>query len=121
MSERQMTRDDMEKRRFKAEALLRAGASQADVSAKLGVSRTTTSRWRRRMESAIGMRKRRATGRPAMLTPLDLRKVFRQRSEWIGKSFAAALYAETGVRYDEDHCMRLLRRLRGPKTRKAAR
>lgn len=113
-----MSRQEMEARRIEAENLLRAGVRQADLVRRFKVSRTSASRWARRMESPSGMNKRRGTGRPRLTTDEELRRIWASRSKWTGKRFADAISTATGIAYDADHGGRLLRSLRGLVNRK---
>jgi transposase len=62
----------VEERRLAAARLLRAGGlAQAEIARRVGVSRASVTRWKRRLERAglRGMRRRAPTGRPSRLRP----------------------------------------------------
>ena len=71
---RQLTRSQLEERRWEAGRLLQTGhLSQAAMARQLGVSRAAVSRWAPRLREHQGhrggLRKRRVPGRPPRLTP----------------------------------------------------
>src|SRR5690349_21074194 len=124
-----LTRDEMERRRLAAAQDLLTGTSQARVARKFGVSRTTASRWQRALsgEGLDCLRKRRATGRPARLTPAQHEEVVQlyrsgprefgfDADRWTTARLAEAIHLRFGVRYDPDHVGRLMHRL-GLRTR----
>src|SRR5207253_1048945 len=66
-----LTRAQMEERRLAAGRLLRAERlSEAEVARRMGVSRASVTRWKRRLErgGAAGLRARRSSGRPPRLS-----------------------------------------------------
>jgi len=113
----------LEERRMEAARLLRQGLSQSQVARELGVHRQSVSRWARELEQSgvRGLRKAERTGRPAKLTPAqlrDLERALERGPEAFG--FSGLLTAgrvrdlieyRTGVRYHEDHVWRILRKL----------
>ena len=114
----------LERRRLEAARLLRQGLSQSQVARAVGVHRQSVSRWARELgESGVrGLRKARRTGRPAKLSPAqlrDLERALKRGPEAFG--FASGLWTasrvrdlieyRTGVRYHEDHVWRILRKL----------
>jgi len=114
----------LERRRMAAARLLRQGLSQSQVARELGVHRQSVSRWARELEQSgvRGLRKAERTGRPAKLTPAqlrDLERALERGPEAFG--FASGLWTagrvrdlieyRTGVRYHEDHVWRILRKL----------
>jgi transposase len=119
-----LTRDEMESRRLLAAEDLQRGISQSHVARKFGVSRTTASRWNRALsgKGVEALRKRRAPGRPNRLNPEQLTgvaEIYRtgsrpagfNRDRWTTASFAEAIFARFGVRYDPDHVGRIMHRL----------
>src|SRR6202035_1835125 len=115
----------LEQRRMEAARLLRQGLSQSEVARELGVHRQSVSRWARELgESGVrGLRKAERTGRPAKLSPAqlrDLERALKRGPEAFG--FASGLWTasrvrdlieyRTGVRYHEDHVWRILRKLK---------
>ncbi len=109
---------------MEAARLLRAGLSQSQVARAVGVHRQSVSRWARELgESGVrGLRKAERTGRPAKLSPAqlrDLERALKRGPEVFG--FASGLWTatrvrdlieyRTGVRYHEDHVWRILRKL----------
>ncbi len=116
-----LSREEMEYRRLQAARELANGSSQSRVARKFGVSRTTTSRWRRALDhkGVEGLRKRRATGRPSRLTEQQKAEIVLLHSEgagefgfpdnrWTTARMAAAIEKRFGVRYDQDHVGRLM-------------
>ena len=114
----------LELRRMEAARLLRQGLSQSEVARAVGVHRQSVSRWARELdESGVrGLRKAGRTGRPAKLSPAQLRdldRALRRGPEAFG--YASGLWTaarvrdliedRTGVRYHEDHVWRILRKL----------
>src|SRR5687768_16390331 len=62
----------LEERRLAAARLLRAGVlGQAEIARRVGVSRASVTRWKRRLEQegVRGMRRRASPGRPSYLRP----------------------------------------------------
>jgi putative transposase len=114
----------MEYRRLQAARELANGSSQSRVARKFGVSRTTTSRWRRALDhkGVEGLRKRRATGRPSRLTTEQKTGVVSLHAEgamahgfpddrWTTARLAEAIEKRFGIRYDPDHVGRLMHAL----------
>jgi transposase len=104
-------RRKLETRRLEAERLLILGTRQTDVADYMHVSRTCVSRWARRMKTLDGMRARESTGRKRKVSAALLREILRLTGGWTGASFSQAVYDAFGIRYDVDHCCRLLREL----------
>lgn len=109
---------------MEAARLLREGLSQSQVARAVGVHRQSVSRWARELEQSgvRGLRKAGRTGRPAKLSPAqlrDLERTLKRGPEAFG--FATGLWSasrvrdlieyRTGVRYHEDHVWRILRKL----------
>jgi transposase len=114
----------LEVRRREAARLLKEGLSQSEVARVVGVHRQSVSRWARELEQSgmRGLRKARHTGRPAKLSPAQLRDIeraLRRGPEAFG--FATGLWTagrvrdlikgRTGIRYHEGHVWRILRKL----------
>ena len=111
-----LNRDQLERRRFRAAELLKAGRTQAQVSRLLSVSRATTSRWAHALaqDGTHGLRRRRAPGRPCRLTDEQLervRELWKMRERWTTERFAIEILDDLGVRYDPDHVGRILHKL----------
>jgi putative transposase len=119
-----LSREEMEYRRLQAARELANGSSQSRVARKFGVSRTTTSRWRRALEhnGVDGLRKRRATGRPSRLTENQKSEIVLLHAEgarafgfpderWTTARLAVAIEQRFNVRYDQDHVGRLMHSL----------
>ena len=119
-----LSRDEMERRRLAAAQDLLNGGSQASVARKFGVSRTTASRWCKALDGKdmTNLRKRRATGRPCRLTPLQRAEIVEMfaagpqamgfaADRWTTVRLAEAIERRFGVRYDPDHVGRLMHRL----------
>ena len=114
----------LERRRMEAARLLRQGLSQSEVARELGVHRQSVSRWARELgESGVrGLRKAGRTGRPAKLSPAQLRDLERALKRgpeafgyasglWTAARVRDLIEYRTGVRYHEDHVWRILRKL----------
>jgi len=114
----------LEARRRQAAKLFRQGLNQADVGRFLQVSRQSVSRWfeqwRQGGSSALKMSP--STGRPARLTPAQLRRVERALLQgaraqgystelWTLRRVAEVIERTTGVAYHQGHVWRLLRGL----------
>ena len=119
-----LNRDEMESRRLLAAQDLQTGLSQSQVARKFGVSRTTTSRWNRKLngQGVESLRKHRAPGRPSRLSADQLKTVADiykagpaaagiEAKRWTTSHFAEAIFAHFGVRYDPDHAGRIIYRL----------
>jgi putative transposase len=103
----------VEERRLAAARLLRAGGlAPAGIARRVGVSRASVTRWKRRLERAglRGMRRRAPTGRPSRLRPdqwARLLRVLRRGAvvagfateRWTLPRIAAAVERTFGVRY----------------------
>lgn len=115
MTADKLTRDEMERRRLEAVELLKTGVHQSEVARRVGVTRTSASRWARRLRAGDSMTKRRGSGRPSRLAPGELYGVYRRRPDrdWTSKTFAAAIEDVLHVTYDSDHAGRLLKKVRG--------
>jgi transposase len=109
---------------MEAARLLRAGLSQSQVARAVGVHRQAVSRWARELEQSgvRGLRQAKRTGRPAKLSPAQLRDLERalkrgpeglgfQTGLWTASRVRDLIEYRTGVRYHEDHVWRILRKL----------
>lgn len=116
--------DELEQRRMTAARLLRDGLSQSAVAREVGVHRQSVSRWAKELETSgvRGLRKASSTGRPAKLTPTQLREIERELKRgpealgyasglWTAGRVRNLIEQRTGVRYHEDHVWRILRKL----------
>jgi len=114
----------LERRRLKAARLLRQGLGQSEVARAVGVHRQSVCRWARELgESGLrGLRKAARIGRPAKLSPSQLRALERalQRGPetcgyvsglWTAGRVRGLIEDLTGVHYHEDHVWRILRKL----------
>src|SRR5271166_4412222 len=114
----------LERRRLEAARLLRQGLGQSEVARAVGVHRQSVSRWARELgESGLrGLRKAARTGRPAKLSPAQLRELERALKRgpeacgyvsglWTAGRVRGLIEDRTGVRYHEDHVWRILRKL----------
>ena len=114
----------LEARRMEAARLLRQGLSQSEVARAVGVHRQSVSRWARELEESgmRGLRKAERTGRPAKLSPAQLRDLERALKRgpeafgfasglWTARRVRDLIEYRTGVRYHEDHVWRILRKL----------
>jgi transposase len=114
----------LERRRMAAARLLREGLSQSEVAREVGVHRQSVSRWARELEQSgvRGLRQAKRTGRPAKLSPVQLRDLERALKRgpeafgfasglWTASRVRALIEYRTGVRYHEDHVWRILRKL----------
>jgi transposase len=103
----------VEERRLAAARLLRAGGlAQAEIARRVGVSRASVTRWKRRLERAglRGMRRRAPTGRPSRLRPDQWARLLRvlrrgavvagfETERWTLPRIAAVVERTFGVRY----------------------
>jgi len=103
----------LEERRVVAARLLRAGTlAQAEVARRVGVSRVSVTRWKRRLEreGLRGLRRRTATGRPSRLRPSEWGQLLRvlrrgalaagfETERWTRRRIAAVVERTFGVRY----------------------
>jgi transposase len=124
---------EREKRRLKALAMFRGGMRWADVGKAVRVSRTTVSRWSRRVASGESMEARKQTGRPPDVSLDALKRIVAEANvpprensrpwvrkassgaaaRWTGDGLAQVIRTKTGVKYSADYCGRLLKQLRG--------
>ena len=116
MIDETLTREEKERRRLRGIELLTAGSRQSQVALKLGVSRTTVSKWVRILSGGgpEALRSRRACGRPSLLTPKQLervRELWGKSDSWTCDRFAIEILDEFGIRYHRDHVGRLILKL----------
>jgi transposase len=105
-------RTELQARRLHAETMFLAGRSQSDIVREFRVSRTTASKWERRIRAGKGMQATPTTGRKRLLSLDRLREIWAAREKWKGEDFCRAVKDATGVHYDRDHCYRLLHELK---------
>ena len=107
----------MEARRLEAAELLQRGIRKAKVAERLGVSRTSVSRWARSLDLGQSLVERKAPGRPRRISKENLKSL----REWLKlrngiKTTAGhlqeAIQQQFGVSYDYDHVTRILKELR---------
>src|SRR5690349_5575127 len=117
------TSAQLEERRVAAARLLRAGRiAPAEIARRLGVSRTSVARWKRRLEAhgVRGLRRRPPTGRPPGLTPGQWRQLLRtlrrgavaagsETERWTVPRITAVVARAFGVRYHPRSLGRALR------------
>src|SRR5918993_1754306 len=114
----------LEQPRLKAVRLFAHGTSQAKVARALGVSAQTASRWHARWQQGgtWALRAPARQGRPAKLTPLQLRQLERALRKggwghgfdeelWTLRCVAEVIWRLAGVRYHPGHVWKLLRRM----------
>lgn len=118
-----MTRDEMEARRLEAAGLLLVGISQADVTRRYGVSRTTVSRWARAIRCNRSLQKRKAPGRPPRLSLAQMEQLkeiwnkgpeafgFLERTKWTCEAFRFAILRQCHIAFSEDHVGRIILKL----------
>jgi transposase len=117
-----MTRADRKEMAIRRVEAFKAGApiargSQSAMALRLGVSRTTISRWTRsyRLEGVKGLRQRYGAGRPRRVDSKALEEMLRTHGPWkgggIGPRLVGAINAVFGVIYDQDHAIRKCRKL----------
>ena len=115
---------EWERRRARAARLFEEGRSQAEVARRLGVSRTTASRWAKRWdeEGIAGLSETRRPGRTPRLSDLELKAIERSlqlgpmahgyRSDlWTLPRVTEVIRRQTGVHYHPGHVWRLLQKL----------
>src|ERR1700724_1363208 len=106
----------LERRRMEPERWLRQGRGQSEGARAVGVHRQSVNRWARELgESGLrGLRKAGRTGRPAKLSPAQLRDLERALKRgpeacgysgglWTAAAARNLTRDRTGVRYREDH------------------
>ena len=102
-----MTRLELEARRMQAIPLLDSSMMQSKIARRIGVSRTTVSRWKRARMHGSSLQRSLSPGRPPRLTVQDIevcKSIYRRsRRKWTQKTFYY-----TGVKYDPDHVGRLM-------------
>jgi transposase len=114
----------MERRRLRAARMFEGDATQADVVHRLGVSRTTASRWWQawQAEGRAGLRAAGRAGRKPRLSAGELAKVElalragpgahgHATDLWTLPRIRDVIERVTGVRYHEGHVWRVMRRL----------
>jgi transposase len=122
-----MTRRDfkgLERRRLRAARMFEDGATQADVVHRLGVSRTTASRWWQawHAEGREGLRAAGRAGRKPRLSAAELARVEQALRAgpgahgyatdlWTLPRIRDVIEGVTGVRYHEGHVWRVMRGL----------
>jgi transposase len=116
--------DALQKRRMRAANLLRRGFSQAQVAAKLGVSRQSLSRWAATVEAEgpTGLRKAGRAGRRPGLDEAQRRKLVEALKDgalvagygtdlWTLKRVGRLIEEDTGLRYSESGVWHVLANL----------
>ena len=118
-----MGRTEMEKRRLKAAKDLVSGCSQAEISRRYSVSRTTACRWVTALNDGGSLRATIATGRPRKLDVEQMRRLREKCGDegWTYESLADWICQQFGIRYHTDHVGRILQRMGFTKKRKARR
>jgi transposase len=114
----------LQKRRMRAANLLRRGFTQAQVAAKLGVSRQSVSRWAATVETEgpTGLRKAGRAGRRPGLDEAQRRKLIESLKAgalvagygtdlWTLKRVGRLIEEETGLRYSESGVWHVLANL----------
>lgn len=124
--ERNLSRDEMERRRIEVAEDFFHGFSQSQVVAKFGVSRTAASRWHRALtvNGLESLRKTKASGRPSRLTSdqkAQIATMFDRGplalgfsdNRWAAPPMARVIEQRFSVHYSLEHVARLLVKL-GP-------
>ncbi len=113
----ELTREEMESRRFEALRLFQSGWSQAQVARQLKVSRTTASRWAGQIAAGGSLQRTIATGRPSHLTadqvaqlPELYAALQREGKRPTSREYRDAIWHRFGVWYHPDHLFRILSR-----------
>ena len=117
-------RREQEEKRQQAAALFEAGASQAQVVATVGVSRSAVSKWHSAWLTggAEALAARRASGRPPKVSPEQLADLERELLRgpkahgyatelWTLERIRRLIHDRFGVWYDPAHVWRLLGRM----------
>lgn len=119
---KRLTRTQMEERRWAAVELLKADKlSQAEIGRRLGVSRAAVSQWAKQLArgGVRALRRRKAAGRPARLTPAQKRVLVRHlkrgavaagfpTERWTMRRVGQLIEREFGVHYHVHYINRLL-------------
>src|SRR5688572_25988234 len=114
------TAAELERRRRRAVAAVRAGEQPATVARILGVGRGTVSRWLKDARRPDGLAPKPSAPRPAKLTPAQdrqLAELLRRGADahgwpnrlWTTARVAALIRRHFGVTYHPDHVGRFLR------------
>ena len=106
-----LTREEMETRRYLGAQLLQSGLTQQQTARKVGVSRTSVSRWAQRKGD---LARRRTPGRPQRVDRALIAAIYRELpdSAWTCFRLADAVSDQLGVTYHPDAIGRILRQLR---------
>jgi transposase len=108
-----LTRLQLEERRLAAARLLRTPCwSQAEIAREMGVSRTSVTRWKQRLDHAgwPGLQRSRSSGRPSSLSPAQWRHLLDllqrgavaagfETERWTLPRMAQVIAQTFGVRY----------------------
>jgi putative transposase len=107
-----MTRLELEARRMQAIPDLDAGMMQAKIARRLGVSRTTVSRWKHARTQGSALKRSMPPGRPPRLNAMDIeccKSIWRSRLfGWTQAQFSQAIKDRIGVEYHPDHVGKLM-------------
>jgi transposase len=106
-----LSRSEMERRRFDACRDIRAGMRQCDVVRKYGVSRTSVSKWAHWLRSGRDLNRQKATGRPPRVRR-DLIWEILDAHPMPSRMLRAEIEERYGVRYSQRQCERLIDRYR---------
>lgn len=109
-----LSRTELEARRMKAVALVERGERWAVIGRRLGISRTTVSRWRaaHKAGGAEGLKRRTGSGRPRRLDRSLVPVLW--RDGMTAQQLTEAIERSLGVRYDPDHVLRIMHELNLP-------
>ncbi len=116
--------EELERRRLRALDMLQQGLGPSEIARTLGVDRRSVRRWRARMEKEGpgGLTAHRASGRPALLSNAQKKKLERllrkgaqsagyETDLWTCPRIAEVIGSRLGVHYHVDHVCRLLHKL----------
>jgi transposase len=114
--------EDLKERRIRAGRLFDAGASQAEVSRRLDVSRVSAMRWHRiwKKKGSEGLEAKRPLGRPSRLTAKQIERVEKvllagplacgySTELWTLPRISTVIKREVGVQFHPGHVWRILR------------
>lgn len=120
----EMTRKQLEQRRFLAAKDIESGLSQAEIARKFKVSESSVSRWVKSIkeEGKDGLKRRKPTGRNTKLSEEQKMELVQilikgatesgyQTDAWTGKRVSDIIEKRFGVEYHFKHMPRLLRKL----------
>lgn len=100
--------------RRQAVPLFAAGLTAGAIARRLGVTRTSTLRWRDALRAGKSLEPTKSTGRPRKVNRELVRDMITAYDIRSAKQLRLAITVETGVIYNLDHAQRLFRTCLSP-------